>query len=417
MSKILNHPFVVIFASLLLAGLIGFYEYNSINASIPAYSFTTATEGTIQTTTQNQNVSLSFLGSGQVTKINVKEGTHVTTGQVLANLDTQNTLGSLTQARASYVAAKANYDKLINGATNADVAVTNAALLTAQTNLQHSKDSLSLALQNANLSAINAIANTDIVFDNPYTSAVQLITTNGLSFSNQSLAQQVLIDRQSVNAILNNLKSGQSDLNSAQTNLQIISNYLLNLNSLFNQYALGNQTAIAINQTAIKNSQTTINSQVAIVSGESQAVTNAQTQISQAQANLNLKTTSARPEDIAAAKAQMSGAFGAVQIAEAAYQNRLIVSPGTGIIKAIYITRGQNISTNTIAMDFSGKTTSKNVSILIPNNSIINQNGKTFVLVKSGNNALQKEITIGVSDATSTEILSGINAGDQIVTN
>jgi multidrug efflux pump subunit AcrA (membrane-fusion protein) len=64
----------------------------------------------------------------------------------------------------------------------------------------------------------------------------------------------------------------------------------------------------------------------------------------------------------------------------------------------------------------SGETVSKNVSLMIPNNSIIDRAGKFYVLIKSGSGTEEKEITIGSSDATNTEVLSGILAGDEVAT-
>jgi hypothetical protein len=105
-----------------------------------------------------------------------------------------------------------------------------------------------------------------------------------------------------------------------------------------------------------------------------------------------------------------------VQIAQSAYQNRIITSPGNGIATAVYISAGQIASPNVPAIDLSGETVSKNVSLMIPNNSIIDRAGKFYVLIKSGSGTEEKEITIGSSDATNTEVLSGILAGDEVAT-
>ena len=128
-----------------------------------------------------------------------------------------------------------------------------------------------------------------------------------------------------------------------------------------------------------------------------------------------MKTSPARLEDVAVAVAQVKNAFGAVQIAEVAYQNRIITSPGDGVVTAVYITVGQTSTPNVPAIDISGKTFSKEVLIMIPNNAIIDNDGKSYVLVRKGTGVEEKEIKVGVSDATNTEVLSGISAGDEIV--
>ena len=62
-------------------------------------------------------------------------GDAVKAGQVLAALDSENTLGALTEAKAAYQNAQANYDKIINGATGTAIDVGKAAVNTAQVNL------------------------------------------------------------------------------------------------------------------------------------------------------------------------------------------------------------------------------------------------------------------------------------------
>jgi HlyD family secretion protein len=105
-----------------------------------------------------QAVTLNFLQSGPVDKVNVQVGDAVKAGQVLATLDTRNltlqlqtaqvslkdaqdklvqaknpsTSQDIASAQAALAAAQANYDKLVAGATSSDIAAAQAAVVSAQ---------------------------------------------------------------------------------------------------------------------------------------------------------------------------------------------------------------------------------------------------------------------------------------------
>jgi len=433
---IIHKPRHIIAISLAIAIVIGIIGYMSINRP-PAYQFVKVQSGTIEniwslgssTNASGQNLTLSFLASGKINTVSAKVGDQVKDGQTLATLDPENTAGALTQAKAAYASAVANYNKLLNGATPADVAVSSASLETAKTALAHNKETLVQALKDSLTSGTNAVNNnTDVFFSNSESDAPQLITA-GVNFSNQNLQYQVQNERVSINKMLISWKQELTGVNSdgdlttltshAKNNLQSIGTYIDDLNSLFTANASvssGSQIAIAISQGNIISARGSITGQISSLSGASQAVSNAEAGVVQSEAGLSLKTSSARPEDVAAAQAQVANAYGAVQIAQAAYQNHIITAPGDGIITAVYITVGQIATPNASAIDLSGKTFSKNVSIMIPNSAIIDRDGQSYVLVKKDDGVQEKKIVIGASDATNTEVVSGISAGDQVVT-
>lgn len=60
--------------------------------------------------------------------------------------------------------------------------------------------------------------------------------------------------------------------------------------------------------------------------------------------------------------------------------------------------------------------THKDNVILVPRTAIVTKDLKSYVLVKSGDTVVQKEVEVGIENDTEAEILSGINEGDQIVT-
>ena len=435
--RFIHKPKHVAVVSIVIAAIIGYFGYQSIT-KVPENQFVKAQAGVIQnvwnssTSTKGtvaKNLTLSFLTSGRIQSVSVKAGDVVKDGDVLAIVDLGNTEGALTQSEAAYDSAVANYNKLVNGATSNDVAVSNVSVDISKNNLIHNKENLVIGLNNSLTTATNAVNNnTNILFDNPNTENPSLIT-KVISFTNEQLENNIVSERTSINRLLISWKqeiSGideNSNLDKISNNtlnyLQSIATYLDDLNNLFTLYAsVGNsasQSILSNDQGSILSARASITGQITTLTNNLQIVSASEKSLEQSQAVLNQKVSSARPEDLIIAKAQIESARGAVQIAEVAYNNHLIVAPGDGVVTAVYVTTGQTATQGLPAIDFSGKTFSKDVAIMIPNNSIINRNGNSYVWVKSGNSTEEKEIVVGVKDATNTEVLSGISIGDEVV--
>ena len=434
--EFIHNPKKVTIASIILAVTIGIIGYAYINKA-PASHFAKAEAGTVlgvwtsgtSTEESGQNLTLSFLASGKIDNVLVKVGDLVKSGQKLAVVDPGNTEGALTQAKAVYESAVANYEKLVNGATSNDVSVSNISVEIAQTTLNHNKETLIIALNNVFTGATNAVNNnTNILFNSPTSENPDLIK-DSVIFNNQNLVNKIIDEKILLNKMfpiwkqeLNNI-SINSDLenisDNALINLHSIATHIDDLNSLFTLYSsAGNnnfQTVLAIDQSNILSARTAITNQITSLTNASQLVSSSQKNLDQSQAILKQKISAARPEDIAIAEAQIKNALGAVQIAEASYNNHIITAPSDGSITAVYITTGQIATQNSPAIDFSGKTFSKEVSVMIPNNSIINRGGKSFVSVKSGNILIEKEIIVGANDQKNTEVVSGLEAGNEVV--
>jgi len=432
-GNIIHNPKLVAKISVVTALIVGVIGFIYINKG-PEYEFAEAKAGTIQgswglsssTNNLGQNLTLSFLSSGIIESVNVKVGDSVNKGQVLATLDAGNTLGALTQAKAAYSSALANYNKLVKGATNEDVAVTSAAYETAKTNLDHSKEILVQAINNSFVTAVNTTNNINQCFDNPYGNFPQLIL-DGMVISDVNLQNKIEIGRIPFNSMLSSWEksvsgvSVDSDLDSlanlSQKNLNSVASYVDDLKMLFIEKATANpgyEKTLETNKSMLISTRSSVANQISALISAIQSVSSAKTMLSQSQASYALKTSSARSEDVAIAEAQMNNAYGAMQIAESAYNNRIITSPGEGNVNAVYISVGQMASPNAPAINLSGKIVTKNISVMIPNNSIIEKGGKYYVLLKNGGDVEKREITIGESDSVNTEVLSGLSIGDKV---
>ena len=86
-----------------------------------------------------------------------------------------------------------------------------------------------------------------------------------------------------------------------------------------------------------------------------QAIASAQALLDQANTALTAVVTTARPEDIAVASAQVESAKGALQIAESTYKNTIITAPADGTIINVAITAGQIATPNTPAIELLTK--------------------------------------------------------------
>lgn len=80
--------------------------------------------------------SLSFAISGQVVEVLVQEGQQVTEGQVLARLDDDDLQLSVKQAEAALRSAEASLEKVKKGPSEEDLAAARAAVDAARANLQ-----------------------------------------------------------------------------------------------------------------------------------------------------------------------------------------------------------------------------------------------------------------------------------------
>jgi multidrug efflux pump subunit AcrA (membrane-fusion protein) len=346
-----HHPKRVIIISLIIALAIGSFGYIEINKHIVPPVITNNSDLTIGS--PSQDLTLGFLAGGRINTVSVKAGDKVKKGQVLATLDAGNTQGALIQAQAAY-------DKIINGATGPTIDVAKAAVNTAQVNLDEITKQQNLLVENAYNNLLNSTLGavpengTDdytpptitgtyllgqegvINLNLYYSSGGASFSTSGLVNStgmlNSTIAQPIgnsglYISLPSIEPLGNSglyavSPSGTGTVSLAEGNWVInipnkeASNYLAN----YNAYQLALQT-------------------------KSQTIAIAQAALDQANANLTALVTAARPEDIAAAK-------GALEIAQAAYQNTIITAPSDGTIVSVAIAPGQIAIPNAPGIEF-----------------------------------------------------------------
>lgn len=337
-----HHPKRVIIISLIIALTVGILGYIEINKKIPTPVVTdnSSVTSSISSST-SKNLSLGFLVGERIDTVSVKAGDKVTKGQILATLDAGNTKGALAEAQAAY-------EKIINGATGPTIDVAKTAVNTAKVNLAEITKQQEVLVSNAYSILLNSSLSAETVgdfvgYNTPIVSGTYTCSkegtydintyssSSGISVSFTGLEQGSFLLTDTPRPMGNcGLFLSFSDTKIPQAgvefNVNIPNTNAPNYNSNNNAYQLALQT-------------------------EEQATADAQSTLDQANAALNALVTAARPEDVAAAE-------GAVQIAQAAYENTIITAPTDGTVTSVAVAPGQIATPNAPAIQFTSNTSS-----------------------------------------------------------
>ena len=275
----------------------------------------------------SEDVALGFKNGGLVDKIYFKVGEKVKKGQAIASLDSVDAKGSLE-------IAKANYQKVLNGATSSDIDVIKAQVESAQVALDQVKIQQDVLVKNAKKNLLNSgfIPNTEDQLSNqvpPIISGTYLKEKEG----------QIIVDLYSSSGGASFKASGLIDaVGMASTEIpQPIAD-----SGLFIKYInTGDRTKWVID---IPNKQSpnylqNANAYETALSNQTQAIANATALLNQAKSALVLKQTGSRPEDV-------SAAYGSLLIAEGAYNDKFIKAPFDGIITKMDARVGEITSPN-----------------------------------------------------------------------
>ena len=285
--------------------------------------------------TSETDLDLSFKISGVVTRVNVKVGSKTASGQILATLNQSDASASLTSARGALAQAQANYQKVLNGASNEEIQVAQTALDNAVKNLSDVKIQQQILVDNAHRTLLNSgftavpspgnINTSNPTISGSYTGNVEgtyTIRTNGSTFN----------------------LTGIED--AANTFIQPGIPQRLGGNGLYITFpsgylAFSDSWTITIPNTQASGYVTNYNAYQAALETQRVTVSTAESTVSAKQADLNLKKAAARPAELAAAQAAVLSAQGQVETAQAAYENTILRSPSSGTITSVGIKAGE----------------------------------------------------------------------------
>ena len=335
--SLLSKPRRIITLSLVIAVFIGVWGYFNFN-KIPVNKFNQG-----DNTPATENITLNFSISGSIKNILVKQDQKVKKGETLVVLDPDNKDGSFIQAEALYEGAQANYQKILNGATSATIDVARAAVNTAQINFDQVTKQQDILVANAYRTLLNSTITAETIGDfitgyvPPIVSGTYTCdkegsydlksygSTGGVSVSYSGLEQGSLL----LNDILRPI--GHCGLF-----LSFDKNKILEPGIEF-QINIPNKKA--------PNYNVNYNSYQLSLQAKDQAIASAQAGLDQAKAALASIVISARPEDMATARAQVENTYGAL-VSNPTYMNTIIAAPEDGIVKNIFIKSGQSVLQN-----------------------------------------------------------------------
>ena len=331
-------------------------QYTQQAATIGNISLTVSASGPISA---NAEYDMNFNVAGQVSAINVQVGQQVKAGQTLATLKSTSLQDAVTQAQQSVANAQTTYnDAVNNGASQTVLDTDNNNVLTAQGQLKTAQDNLAATVLTAPANATVASINGKVG---------QSAGASGGSTSSSTTPFIVLID------------TSASDIN-ALVNEADIGNVHVGQPAQFTVEAYPSQTFRASVTSVDLIGQTSGNVVVYPV------------HLRVDQHSLN--GTYLYPGMTATTTITTAERIGALLVSNAA-----LSFPNTAV-------QAGAISRSTLFSAFSGSSTARGTQS--------NSNQRIVLELKNGK-LVPVVITTGLTNGTNTEVLSGLQPGDQVV--
>src|SRR2546430_300479 len=356
---------VIVILALLGGGGMFFYmqktsmppvQYTQQAATVGNISLTVSASGPISA---NAEYDMNFNVTGQVSAINVQVGQQVKAGQTLATLKSTSLQDAVTQAQQSVANAQTTYnDAVNNGASQTVLDTDNNNVLTAQGQLKTAQDNLAATILTAPANATVASINGKVG---------QSAGASGGSTSSSTTPFIVLID------------TSASDIN-ALVNEADIGNVHVGQPTQFTVEAYPSQTFRASVTSVDLIGQTSGNVVVYPV------------HLRVDQHSLN--GTYLYPGMTATTTITTAERIGALLVSNAA-----LSFPNTAV-------QAGAISRSTLFSAFSGSSTARGTQS--------NSNQRIVLELKNGK-LVPVVITTGLTNGTNTEVLSGLQPGDQVV--
>jgi HlyD family secretion protein len=324
-------------------------------------------EQTVLTTGQvvsGVSLDLSFQSSGIVKQVLVKEGAKVYSGQTLAILDQSIARANLIIAEGSFAQVKANYEKLLAGATSEDIKIVEDSVISSQQDLDNAYQDALTYLDDAYIKLYNSqttvtsIKDTYFYVADPEGIKVQE-SKNVISQSTTDIKKN--IDK--ARATLNNFDIDYA-ISEAIISLNNSSEALKIIRDMCDQ-GIYNTRVSTTDKILIDTQRGLINTGLLNVTNSQQLISSYKIALTKAENQLALKKASARKEDIDLYKAQMLSAEGQVASARATLNNTILTAPISGTITLVDTKIGQ-LATATarvmILQDISSLHTESDVS-------------------------------------------------------
>jgi HlyD family secretion protein len=390
-------------------------------------------------------MNVNFKTAGTLTEVDVKVGDHVTTGQILARLDSSTQQSTLAQAQASLASAQANLQSVQSPLTSAQLA-----------QLQHQ---LSAAQQSYNytVATVNARNQADATTVANDQASVNASCPNGVSCSQDQAALASARNQQTMDSI-----SGQSQISSAANQITAARDNL-NVQSQVKPNSVASaQAQLASAQAQVQAAQLAVN-QTTLTAPTSGVVVSINGVAGEAVAGGGSGTTAQAPGSIAPQPSSGSGSTGAASGSSAFIviddnssllavmpfaetdAAKLAANQTTALtfdaipnltITGHVLSVSPNATTISNVVDYyvafvlnrtdprlrEGMTVNAAVTVAeaddavrVPNQAVRTTGGTTMVTVLSNGQQVPTEVVTGIVGDTYTEIKAGLNPGDRVV--
>lgn len=345
-------------------------------------------------------IELNFKTTGRIARIYVKIGDKVAAGQKLAELEAGDLFNRVKQAQANLSQVKADYEKLMAGASTEDIRVTTDTVnqktqdvLSAQNDLDNLKNKSQTALANLKETLITVIKNEFTKAEGAMEEVENTLSDNDaqatLSVKNQGALTIAEINQTNANETLTGLEDEINLLNLATTEQSllalvekiqaalskvsgVLSNTLNVLSATLSSSTLTEteldtlktniktqQTYIATSKTNLQTAKSNLTNTTAdyneqIKTAEN-AVLSAQRALDVAQAQLELKKSPPRQFEIDSQKARVASAQAEVDLAYANLNEAIIFAPLNGTITQKNFEVGEQSSLNQPVLEMIGE--------------------------------------------------------------
>lgn len=286
------------------------------------------------------SAAISFQEAGQIAHVYVSEGSVISAGTVLADLDSAQLSAAVTQANAALTEAQAQLALLQSGTRPQQLQIDQSAVASADR-------SLGIAVGNAYSASDDAVSNQiDNMFSNPQTNNPIFTVSNSNSQTINNIQNQRLQIGAALSqwyVALNATSTGfdpASLSGTATTNLQRIESYINAIALIVDEATPSGQlttATIAQYKADVATARAEIEASINAVSSNQSALTSAQNQLILAQAG-------STPQSIEAQQAVVAQAQAVVASAQVALGNASLVAPFSGTVQDLTAQIGQVVT-------------------------------------------------------------------------
>ena len=385
------------------------------------------------------DTSITSKVTAKIKSVHAKEGDFVTYGTVLAELDSTDIQNAYKSALAAYNSAQASYNMVVNSSTRQASANANNSLVSAQLAYEQAsdnykrekelfdKDTTITVAKNTLNDANAALKRTEELFDIGAASQLELDMAKNNAQNAQAAFDNTASQRQaSLQNAENAMKNAENALRTAKENIGLTS--ISNSSSIESAKA-ALQSASTAYETAKSNLAETV-----IKANSTGYVATANATVGQfASAGSPLFTM----KDVSSVVAQIEVTESVIPYIKEGTRATVDITSAklndiAGTVTLVNPTKSEKTGMYTVqvTIDNADKkintgmfanvelvTEVADAAITIPSQALMQEDDEYFVYVAdpTGKTASKVRVTIGIETEESTEILSGISSGDEVV--